>query len=135
MAEAAKGMRPRPLSPHLQVWRWHITMAGSILHRATGVALYGGALILMLWALSLASGPDAYATFKAVAGSIPGKIVLFFITLSVFFHLANGIRHLAWDAGYGFNPKTADLTGIAAMAFAIVAAAAVWFLAAMTGAL
>jgi succinate dehydrogenase / fumarate reductase cytochrome b subunit len=95
MADAAKGMRARPLSPHLQVWRWHVTMAGSI----------------------------------------PGKIVFFFITLSVFYHLANGLRHLAWDAGYGFNPKTADLTGIAAMAFAIVAAAAVWFLAAMTGAL
>ena len=124
----------RPLSPHLQIWRWHLTMAASILHRATGVALYVGALILMGWTLALAAGPEGYVAFKTLMGSMAGKIVLFVITLAVFFHLANGLRHLAWDAGYGFNPKAADRTGVAAMAFAIVAAAVAWFLAAMTGA-
>ena len=114
----AESLRPRPLSPHVEIWRWHITRLTSILHRATGVALYVGALILMAWALSLAFGPDAYASFKSIVGSIPGKVVLFFLTLSVFFHLANGLRHLGWDLGYGFNPKTADTTGLAAMAIA-----------------
>jgi succinate dehydrogenase / fumarate reductase cytochrome b subunit len=89
----------------------------------------------MGWAIALASGPDAYAIFKTLVGSPVGKVGLFLLTLSVFYHLANGLRHLAWDAGYGFNVKTADLTGIAAMVFAIVAAAIVWFLAALTGAL
>ncbi|MBV9993623.1 MAG: succinate dehydrogenase, cytochrome b556 subunit [Caulobacteraceae bacterium] len=135
MADSARGARPRPLSPHLQIWRWHVTMAGSILHRVSGVALYLGALILMGWALCLASGPESYQTFKELVGSRLGRFVLFIITLSVFYHLANGIRHLAWDAGYGFNIKTADLTGVAAITFAIVAAAAIWFLASMTGAL
>ena len=80
MADAAPGLRPRPISPQIQlnggIWRWHLTMVASILHRATGVALYGGALVLMLWALSLASGADAYAVFTGLAGSILGKIAL-----------------------------------------------------------
>ena len=68
MADAAPGLRPRPISPSVTTWRWHITMVASILHRVTGVGLYGGALLLMLWALSLASGPDAYAVFTGLAG-------------------------------------------------------------------
>ena len=135
MADAARGVRPRPLSPHVQIWRWHVTMLASILHRATGVGLYVGALILMGWALSLASGPEAYATFTGLLGSIPGTLVMFGLTLAVFFHLANGIRHLAWDAGHGFNPKTADATGIGAMVFAVVAAVGLWALGLITGVL
>jgi succinate dehydrogenase / fumarate reductase cytochrome b subunit len=135
MADAARGVRPRPLSPHLQVWRWHVTMATSIAHRASGVALYVGALILMGWALSLAFGPDAYATYKGLLGSILGKIVLFAITLAAFFHLGNGLRHLSWDAGGSLDPKLADKTGVAAFAFAVVATVAVWGLAFLMGAL
>ncbi|HWA62567.1 MAG TPA: succinate dehydrogenase, cytochrome b556 subunit [Caulobacteraceae bacterium] len=126
MAEASPGARPRPLSPHLQIWRWHVTMLSSILHRVSGVALYVGALILAGWAVSLASGPDAYQAYTGLLGSLLGKLVLFGITGAVFYHLANGVRHLAWDLGKGYTPKTADMTAIAAIAFAIAAAVAVW---------
>jgi succinate dehydrogenase / fumarate reductase cytochrome b subunit len=138
MSDAAKGspkaLRERPLSPHLQVWRWHITMATSILHRATGVALYVGALIGAAWAISLAEGPDAYATFKHLLGSPLGKLVMFGLTVSFFYHLANGIRHLTWDAGRGLNVKTANATAIVVFAFAAAASVAIWIIAFMTGA-
>jgi len=76
--------------------------------------------------LSLASGPTAYGACVGLLGSLLGRIVMILITLGVFFHLGNGIRHLAWDAGYGFEPKTADATAIAVMVFAVVATALVW---------
>lgn len=127
--------RERPLSPHTSIWRWHLTMATSILHRASGCALYGGGLILAIWAMTLAAGPEAYGTFKAVMGSFPGKIVMFGLTLATFYHLAKGIQHLIWDAGHGYNLKTATMGAIATIAFAIAATLAVWIIAAMTGAL
>jgi succinate dehydrogenase / fumarate reductase cytochrome b subunit len=123
------------MSPHLSVWRWHITMASSIANRATGVALYVGALIAAAWAICLARGPDAYAAFKALLGTPLGLLVMFGLTVSFFYHLANGIRHLVWDAGYGFALKTANLASAFVFAFAIAASAAVWAIAAMTGAL
>lgn len=135
MSDAAKAPRERPMSPHLQVWRWHITMATSILHRATGVALYVGALIAAAWAVSLAQGPEAYAAFKSVLGSPLGKVVMFGLTLSYFYHLANGIRHLVWDAGHGLDVKSANATAVVVFAFAAAATIAVWWIAAMTGAL
>jgi len=135
MADAAPGLRPRPISPSVTTWRWHLTMFASIMHRVTGVGLYGGALLLMVWALSLAAGPDAYATFTGVAGSIPGKIALMALTLSAFYHLGNGIRHLAWDAGYGFKPKTATGTAWLVIGFALIATLLFWGLLAMMGAL
>ena len=127
--------RERPLSPHTSIWRWHLTMATSILHRASGCALYGGGLILAIWAMTLAAGPEAYGTFKAVMGSFPGKIVMFGLTLATFYHLAKGIQHLIWDAGHGYNLKTATMGAIATIAFAVAATLAVWIIAAMTGAL
>ena len=127
--------RERPLSPHTSIWRWHLTMATSILHRASGCALYGGGLILAIWAMTLAAGPEAYGTFKAVMGSFPGKIVMFALTLATFYHLAKGIQHLIWDAGHGYNLKTATMGAIATIAFAVAATLAVWIIAAMTGAL
>ena len=133
MAQDNKAVRERPLSPHLQIWRWHLTMWSSILHRATGVALYGAILIAAGWAIALAAGPFAYAAYLGYVGSPLGKLVLFGATVSIFFHLANGIRHLMWDAGAGLNPKTADMTAAAAMAFAVAASLAVWIIAFMTG--
>ena len=133
MAQDNKAVRERPLSPHLQIWRWHITMWSSILHRATGVALYGAILIAAGWAIALAAGPFAYAAYLGDVGSPLGKLVLFGATVSIFVHLANGIRHLMWDAGEGLNPKTADMTAAAAIAFSIAASAAVWVIALMTG--
>jgi succinate dehydrogenase / fumarate reductase cytochrome b subunit len=107
----------------------------SILHRATGVALYVGALIVAAWAIALAQGPDAYAMFKELLGSIPGKVVMFGLTVSVFFHLASGFRHLIWDSGRGFELKSANAGSVMIFAFAAAATLAVWGLAAMTGAL
>jgi succinate dehydrogenase / fumarate reductase cytochrome b subunit len=135
MTDTAKLQRERPLSPHLQVWRWHITMATSILHRATGVALYVGALIAAAWAISLAQGPDAYATFKQVMGSPLGRLVMFGLTLSYFYHLANGVRHLVWDTGHGLDVKSANASAVLVFAFTAAATIAVWAIAAMTGAL
>jgi len=134
MSDTTKVPRERPLSPHLQVWRWHITMATSILHRATGVALYVGGLIAAAWAVSLAEGPDAYATFKHLMGSPLGKFVMFGLTLSFFYHLANGIRHLTWDLGKGLDVRTANATAVVVFAFSAAATVALWAIAAMTGA-
>ncbi|MDB5429405.1 MAG: sdhC [Caulobacter sp.] len=135
MTEATPGLRARPLSPHMQVWRWHLTMLTSILHRATGVALYGGALILAGWAIALASGPANYLFFMTLLGSPLGRVVMFGLTLSIFYHLANGIRHLVWDAGAGLDIKTANLTGAAVIAFSVAATVVVWVIAFMMGAL
>jgi succinate dehydrogenase / fumarate reductase cytochrome b subunit len=123
------------MSPHLSVWRWHITMATSIAHRVTGVALYVGALIAAAWAVTLAAGPEAYACFKAVTGSPIGLIVMFGLTASFFYHLANGIRHLVWDAGHGLDVKSANASAVFVFAFTAAATIAVWVIYAMTGAL
>ena len=128
--------RARPLSPHLQIWRWHPTMAASIATRATGIALYAGAVIAAVWALCLAGGEVSYADFLAVIGSPLGKLVLFGITVSLFYHLAAGIRHLVWDnvTPGSFQPQTANMTAIACFAFGIAASIAVWVIAFSTGA-
>jgi succinate dehydrogenase / fumarate reductase cytochrome b subunit len=135
MTDASRTPREKPTSPHLSVWRWHITMATSILHRASGVALYVGALIAAAWAIALAQGPDQYAAFKGVLGSWPGKVVMFGLTLSVFYHLANGIRHLVWDTGHGLDVKSANASAVLVLAFAAAATLAVWGIASQIGAL
>ena len=143
MTDAPKPRREPPVSPHLMtggfgsplLWRWHITMWTSILHRATGVALYAGALIAAAWAVSLASGPDAYAEFKGLMGSPIGLVVMFGLSLSFFYHLANGIRHLVWDTGHALDLKSANASGVLVLAFALAATVSVWGIAAMTGAL
>jgi succinate dehydrogenase / fumarate reductase cytochrome b subunit len=122
------------MSPHLQVWRWHITMATSILHRATGVALYIGALIGAGWAIALANGPDAYGWYKGLLGSPLGKLVMFGLTVSFFYHLANGVRHLVWDTGHGLDIKSANFSAVVVFAFTAAATLAVWIIAAMVGA-
>ena len=123
------------MSPHLQVWRWHITMAASILTRATGVALYVGLLIVAGWAVALASGPEAYEAYMGLMGSFLGRLVLFGLTVSIFYHLAAGLRHLAFDSGAGFEPKTANMTATLCMAFGVVATLVVWALAFAMGAI
>ena len=126
MAEATPGARPRPLSPHVMHWRWHITMAASILTRVTGVGSYIGLLLVAGWALALASGQEAYETYMGLLGSIPGQVVLFGFTVSVFYHLAAGVRHLIWDLGVGYEKSAANASAWAAIVFAIVASVAVW---------
>lgn len=107
--------RPRPLSPHLTIWRWGPHMVVSILHRATGIALsLAGLAILTWWLMALARGPDAYASFTKVAHSPIGLVVLVGLTWSFFQHLLSGIRHLVMDTGaafeLGLNKKSAVLT-------------------------
>jgi succinate dehydrogenase / fumarate reductase, cytochrome b subunit len=109
-------------------------MLASILHRATGMGLYVGALVMMAWALSLAAGPGAYGEFQNLAASVLGKIVFIGLTLCVFYHMGNGVRHLAWDSGYGFKPKTADTTAFVVFGFAIVATILLWAAILTTGA-
>lgn len=122
MADHPQGARP--LSPHLQIYRWPVTMATSILHRFTGVGLTGGMVILAWWLIAAATGPEAYADFIACAHSILGQAVLFAVTLAAAYHFYNGIRHLAWDAGYGFAVKTANATGIVVLILSLVTAVA-----------
>lgn len=132
---AARTPAGRPLSPHLQVWRFHITMVASILNRMTAVACYFGAFIAAGWAVALASGPEAYGRYMGLLASPLGLLVLAGITLAYFFHLAGGVRHLVWDAGKGFNPKLADMTGLAVGVFAVLATVVVFAVAWRTGAM
>ena len=103
-------MGTKPLSPHLQVYRWQITMVLSITHRATGVALAVGALVLAYWINAAAYGPDAFYNAQALLGHWFGRLLLFGWTLSLFFHLCNGIRHLFWDAGKGLEMPQVNMS-------------------------
>ncbi|HZS63797.1 MAG TPA: succinate dehydrogenase, cytochrome b556 subunit [Xanthobacteraceae bacterium] len=96
--------RERPLSPHLQIYRPTLTMTMSIVHRITGMGLYFGTAILAWWLTAAASGPNAYAVFESFLGSFLGRLILFGYTWALIHHLLGGIRHLIWDAGYGFGP-------------------------------
>ena len=116
----------RPLSPHLQIYAWQWTMALSILHRASGVGLGIGTLILVWWLMALAAGPSAYETFTTVASSLVGQIILFGFSYGLFYHLLNGIRHLYWDAGQGFDPATVRMTGQLVMAISLVVTVGTW---------
>lgn len=96
--------RPRPLSPHLTIWRWGPHMVVSILHRATGIALsIAGLAVLTWWLMALARGPDAYAAFEKASHSPIGLVVLVGLTWSFFQHLLSGIRHLVMDTGAAFE--------------------------------
>lgn len=118
----------RPLSPHLQVYRWTVTMASSILHRATGAALGAGTLLLAWWLLAAATGPDAFEVVRDFMAGIFGRLILFGFTWALMFHLLNGIRHLAWDAGKGFELKTATTTGWLAVIGSVVLTLLAWWL-------
>ena len=95
----------RPLSPHLQVYRWTMTMTMSIVHRATGIALYAGTLLFAWWLIAAVSGPNAYANVQWFMGTIIGRLVLFAYTWALVHHALGGLRHLIWDMGYGFGPS------------------------------
>lgn len=111
MATQSRATQSRPLSPHLQVYRPQITSVLSILHRMTGIALTVGTLLLAYWLIAAASGPEAFAAAQSFIGSWFGVILMLGWSFSLFYHLGNGIRHLAWDAGWGFELETATMTG------------------------
>ena len=110
----------RPLSPHLQVYRWQITMALSILHRMTGVGLGLGLLLLTWWVVAAASGPDYFDLVHTVMTSLIGRLILLGFTWALCFHLCNGIRHLFWDAGYGFEIPAMQKSGMLVAAASVV---------------
>ena len=116
----------RPLSPHLTIWRWQVNMLSSIMHRATGMALSAGAIVLAWWLVSISNGPEGYDSFMVYAAMPLGVIVLFGFTWSFAFHFFNGIRHLAWDLGYGFDKHVATKTGFLVFALSFLVAIAVF---------
>jgi succinate dehydrogenase / fumarate reductase cytochrome b subunit len=119
----------RPLSPHISIYRWQITMVLSITHRATGIGLVAGALLFTYWLSSAAYSPQAFADAQALMGSWFGQLVLLGFTASLWFHLANGIRHLAWDAAWGFEMDKVRATGWLVIIAAVVLTAATWLIA------
>ena len=118
--------RARPLSPHLQVYRWPITMAMSIAHRVTGGALYVGSLLLIWLLVAAATGPHAYEIASAVFGSIIGRLVLFGYTLALFHHMFGGLRHFLWDTGAGMEPGTRNTIAWATVVGSVVLTLVVW---------
>lgn len=119
----------RPLSPHVQVYRWQLTSVLSITHRGTGILLTLGTLLLVYWLLAIAAGPGAYESAQALLGSWLGKAVLFLWTLALYYHLCNGIRHLFWDAGFGFELKTVYASGMAVVIATVVLTVVTWIIA------
>jgi succinate dehydrogenase / fumarate reductase cytochrome b subunit len=116
----------RPLSPHLQVYKWQLTSVMSILHRATGIALSVGALYLAVWVVYASASPATYAAFQSFNTSVLGRIVLGGWLFCAFYHLSNGIRHLFWDAGYGFELKDAYRSGWIVVAVALITTVVSW---------
>lgn len=129
MSEHTQQMQARPLSPHIQIYRWTLTMALSILHRATGVALYVGTGLLVWWLMAVATGPDAYAQVQAVAGSWIGRLVLFGYTWALFHHMFGGIRHFIWDTGRGFELNKVELLARFTAVMPLILTLASWVLA------
>lgn len=119
-------MADRPLSPHLQIYRWRMNMLMSILHRASGVALVFGTLVVIWMLVAAAMGPAAFDQFARCIGSVPGQVMLFGWTVALFYHMANGVRHLVWDIGIGFDPKVARLSGWAVWIVMAVLTGWVW---------
>ncbi|MBV8616202.1 MAG: succinate dehydrogenase, cytochrome b556 subunit [Acetobacteraceae bacterium] len=116
----------RPLSPHLQVYKWPVSMALSISHRATGVGLSVGALLMTWWLVAAASSDSAFATVQGFLGSWFGVFLLFCWAAALLLHLFQGIRHLVWDAGYGFDNRSYRVTGWGVLAATVVATLIVW---------
>ncbi|TWT23120.1 succinate dehydrogenase, cytochrome b556 subunit [Luteimonas marina] len=123
--------RERPLSPFMlgQTYRFQITSFMSILHRITGISLALGGISLVWWLMAIAVGGDAYAFASRQWSSPLGMLFLFGFTLALVYHLLNGIRHLLWDAGWGFDIPTAYKTGYAVFVLGAIITGLIWFFA------
>ncbi|MCP5362174.1 MAG: succinate dehydrogenase, cytochrome b556 subunit [Hyphomicrobiales bacterium] len=119
-------MKPRPLSPHLQVYRPQITSVLSISHRVSGVVLLFGSIVFVGWLLAFTHGPQAYAKFTALFTPWYGQTALVLFTFALFYHLCNGIRHLFWDMGKGFELETVTRSGMAVIFASLGATALFW---------
>ena len=116
----------RPLSPHLSVYRWPITMTLSILHRVTGAGLSVGFVALAIWLMSAAGGAETYASVNGCLHSTLGRLLLIGWSFAFFFHLSNGVRHLFWDVGKGFEKYQANASAWFVIVLAIVLTLALW---------
>jgi succinate dehydrogenase / fumarate reductase cytochrome b subunit len=114
------------MSPHLQIYRWPITMATSILHRVTGCAVAVGTLLLTWWLVAAATSDQAFDTVQWFIGSPVGLFCLFGWTVALMYHFFNGIRHLAWDAGFGFEKQEYTLSSLAVLIATGVCSVLIW---------
>jgi len=118
--------RPRPLSPNVQIYRPQLTSVLSILNRVTGIFLSVYAVVLVIWLVAAATGPQAYAAVEVAITSWIGQIVLFGVTFAFFLHFCGGIRHLVWDTVHGFELRSIYISGWAVVAASVALTAAVW---------
>ena len=118
----------RPLSPHLSIYRWPITMTLSILHRASGVAMSLGLLVFAAWLLAVSGNASGYSALLEILQTPLGRVALIGWSAAFFFHLANGIRHLIWDAGRGFEKSQANRSAWFVVAFTVAATVLYWWL-------
>jgi len=117
----------RPLSPHIGIYKWQITMMVSILHRATGLALVAGTVLLVGWLWAAAYSADCFIHINHLLNTIVGRLLLFGWSLAFYLHFCNGIRHLFWDTGRGFEKHTADKTAWAVLLFGSVLTLITWY--------
>jgi succinate dehydrogenase / fumarate reductase, cytochrome b subunit len=125
--------RPRPLSPNIQIYRPQLTSVLSILNRITGIILSGCAVVLVVWLVAAAWGPQAYAPVQAAIASWIGQIVLFGATFAFFLHLCGGIRHLVWDTVSGFELRSIYISGWTVVVAGVVLTVAAWVAGALMG--
>ena len=118
-----------PLSPHLQIYRWHISSLISITHRISGVINLLALILIFCWLVVLSFGESNYESFLLIVNSFFGKFILVGFTWSMIFHLLSGIRHLAWDLGYGYEIKTANISGIIVIIFSLALTIIFWLFA------
>ena len=118
-----------PVSPHLQIYRWHISSLLSIIHRISGVINLLALILIFFWLLGLSFGESNYELFLLIINSFFGKFILIGFTWSMSFHIFSGIRHLVWDLGYGFEIKTANISGIIVIICSLVLTIIFWLFA------
>ncbi len=133
MMPTSPAKRPRPLSPNIQIYRPQLTSVLSIANRISGVVLSLAAVVLVIWLLAAAAGPEAYTVVQGALASWLGQVVLFGCTFAFFLHLCGGIRHLVWDMGYGYELRSIYASGWAVVAGSVVLTAAAWIASLLLG--
>ena len=126
-------MAERPLSPHVTVYKWAYTMTLSILHRVSGIALFGALIVMIVWLMAAARGPLAYAETMATLGAAPVKCLIALALLALCYHFCNGLRHLMWDIGWGFERAQARRSALIVVIVTLVAFAVCVFYLAQSG--
>jgi succinate dehydrogenase / fumarate reductase cytochrome b subunit len=133
MMPTSPAKRPRPLSPNIQIYRPQLTSVLSIANRISGVVLSLAAVVLVIWLLAAAAGPEAYAVVQRALASWVGQVVLFGCTFAFFLHLCGGIRHLVWDMGYGYELRSIYASGWAVVAGSVALTVLAWIASLLLG--